>query len=91
MSSTKTARSTNTVENANATAATASDFRPDLRPREQIQESVHNLTGGIGMSDAMRTVVWVTGVAFGVFAPGAFSQSAINVGDMETAPAPVRR
>jgi hypothetical protein len=32
------------------------------------------------MSDAMRTIVWVTGVAFGVFAPGAFAQSAFDAG-----------
>jgi osmotically-inducible protein OsmY len=32
------------------------------------------------MSDTMRTVIWVTGVAFGVFAPGAFAQGAFDAG-----------
>ncbi len=76
MNSTKTARSTNAAENAAATAATPSDLRSDWVQREQIQGNVHDPAGDIGMSDAMRTAVWITGVAFGVAAPGAFAQGA---------------
>jgi len=75
MNTTKTARPTNAVENVDITAAAQSAMRSDVLPRAQRQGSVHDLTCGIGMSDAMRTVMWITGVAFGVAAPVAFAQS----------------
>jgi len=53
MSATKTARTANTVENANTTASTSSDMRPDSLPREQIQGSVRFLSGGIGWREAI--------------------------------------
>lgn len=87
MSSTKTARSRNAAENADAIAATPSDWRSELFRTERMHGGVRLPPSGNGMSDAMRTIVWVTGVAFGVFAPGAFSQSAIDAGD--TRPNPV--
>lgn len=38
------------------------------------------VSGDIGMTDAMRTIMWITGVAFGVVPPGAFSQPAAVAG-----------
>lgn len=40
-----------------------------------------------GMSEAMRTIVWITGVAFGVAAPAAFAQSGSDYGTPQTNPA----
>lgn len=76
MSATNSARNKNAVQNADTTATTTSNMRPDLLPRERIQGSVDGQTGDIKMRDAMRLIVWITGVAFGVAAPGVFAQGA---------------
>lgn len=86
MTSTKTVRPINAVEITNAPTATPSDSRPDLLQRNQIPRGVRDLTSGSGMTDAMRTIVWVTGVAFGVFAPGTFAEGPIDARDMEKNP-----
>ena len=38
------------------------------------------------MSDAMRTILWITGVAFGIASPGAFARTSIDAGTMPTNP-----
>lgn len=42
--------------------------------------------GAVRMSDTMRAVLWVTGVAFGVAAPGAFAQAGPEPGVAQTSP-----
>ena len=39
------------------------------------------------MREAMRTILWITGVAFGVAAPGAFAQANVNAETRQASPA----
>ncbi len=75
MCASKLAPTANAAANADTAAVTPSNPRPDVFRLQQLQGSVNNCTGGIGMSDAMRNIVWITGVAFGAVAPGVFAQS----------------
>jgi len=82
MDSTKTAgRTTAAVQ----TEPVASDRRAHLLPKMRTRESVPPPAAGV--SDAMRTVIWITGVAFGVAAPGAFAQAALDASAAPTNPA----
>jgi len=85
MNASKMTPSANAVGNSDATAMTPSTRRSELLRREQMQRKVRHPTSASGMSDTLRTVVWVTGVAFGVFAPGAFARSE-DAGDSQANP-----
>ena len=72
MNATKRVRTANVLEKADTTTAPPLVMGVDEQRRGGLKE----LASDTDMSDAMRTVVWVTGVAFGVVAPGAFAQGA---------------
>jgi len=64
------------AERSLAGESTESALRAGMPPRRQTEEIVHARASGSAMSEVMRTVIWVTGVAFGITAPAAFAQDA---------------
>ena len=84
MNTITSARSANAVQSVATTTATPLVMRVGARPSEQ--RSLHERAGSTGMSDAMRTVIWITGVAFGIAAPGAFAQGSNAAGTTQTNP-----
>jgi hypothetical protein len=83
----KTAPSVTTVEKGEVTAARLTDQRAYWDPRVRATKKLPPPTGSGGMSEAMRTIAWITGVAFGVAAPGAFAQTASDASATPTNPA----
>jgi hypothetical protein len=77
MNSTNTRASMQAVQAANTAAA---PLRSELSGRERESKRARDPAGDAGMSEAMRTVVWITGVAFGVLAPGILAQNAVDTG-----------
>ena len=84
---TKTAPSTTEVEKTGGTAKRSSRQPTHCPPPACREKSGPPPTAGTGMSEAMRTIVWITGVAFGVAAPGAFAQTALDTSATQTNPA----
>jgi copper chaperone CopZ len=82
----KSAQVVNVAAIGAAITSTPSIMRRRLLPRGRNQERDYCQAGDRKMSDAMRAIVWTTGVAFGVIAPGAFAQSAAAGGAMQTNP-----
>ena len=78
MKLTAAGRSKSAIGSADTAGASPSDWRSELLQGKQIQGSVRDPAGDIGIVDAMRSIVWITGVAFGVVTPGAFAQSAFD-------------
>jgi hypothetical protein len=76
MRTTATARTPNAAGIAGTTAAAFPRPRPDLSPPLQLRERARHRACGIAMRDAMRHIVWITGVAFGIPPREAFSRSA---------------
>jgi len=84
MRSMKPIPSSNAAAPGVADERAVSDLPSDLPLRPQTRRIAHDRASGGAMSEAMRTVIWVTGVAFGVAMPAAFAQ-----GDREGVTAPV--
>lgn len=84
MNTSNTPRTANATQNAATTTTTASNIRAAMLPREQAHASARCLSREIKMNDVMRTMVWITGVAFGVFTPGAYAQSPMGAGATQT-------
>ncbi len=72
----KPAKSANATLSAVLRDGIASDPRSGLQPRRKMRGIARDLTSGTAMADVMRTVVWITGVAFGITAPATFAQEA---------------
>ena len=61
-------------------AAMPSGAMPESLTEARAQSGFHSPPGSARMSETMRTVLWVTGVAFGVTAPCALAQTTADVG-----------
>jgi hypothetical protein len=83
----KTALSVTVEKKARVSAAPSTEQRAYSDPRARATKWLPPPTGSGGMSEAMRTIVWITGVAFGVAAPGASAQTPLDAAATQTNPA----
>jgi hypothetical protein len=77
MNSTNTPASMQAEPAANITAIPS---RSELSERTQQSGRARHPADDAPMSEAVRAIVWITGVAFGVLAPGIFAQNAVDTG-----------
>ena len=77
MNSTTMPASMQAVQAANTKAIPS---HSELSTQERESKRARDPAGDAGMSETVRTIVWITGVAFGILAPGIIAQNAVDTG-----------
>jgi len=84
----RSARTSNALEHADSRAvAIPMNRRPNALRLNLLRGGARRFSGSVAMSDAIRNIVWISSVAFGVVTPGAFAQDERDAGDAQVNPA----
>lgn len=86
MISTRTTRITNTVLNADLPTASAAYGQTELQAAGYTPGSAHKRSGSNEMSDAVRAILWITRVAFGVVAADAVAKGGLDADARKRSP-----
>jgi len=86
MRSSKAARPVTTVEKVEVTAAPSTEHRAYLNPKTGSTRQLASPNASGGMSEAMRIIVWITGVAFGIAVPDVLARPTADANGRQTNP-----